>query len=575
MIRGAVVTAQRPYAELVREAKKARLLLDAARQLGETLDPERVYARFRELLGDVVEHDGVIVSSYEDADGLIRCDYAWSDGRRLDASGFPPLPLNREGGGMQSRVIVTGEPLLVNDVPEVVQNEPGIYYDVDREGTMRKVPDAGAPKTRAALMVPVKHEGAVVGVVQVMSDRVEYSAEQLELVEGLVGQMAAAVRNARLQKERSRLEAAEAAARAVASEREQAASVLEAVGDGIFLLDGGFVRLWNRAAEVVTGLRTEQVRDRPVGAALENWPELVDRIPVAEVRSSPRSVTLPVAVAGRELWLSFVAVRGSAGVVYAFRDLTSERRLEEEKTDLVATISHELRTPMAAVYGAAETLLGRNDLPPERRRELLAMIAAQATRLTAIVESVLLTSRLDRGDVAVEREPVDVAELARATVEAMAPQLPPSVSLDLQVGPDVVSAAGDADRIQQVLVNLIDNAVKYGEGSPVSVRVDPANGVVRLSVQDSGPGLSSAEQTRIFDKFYRAGPQLTRTGGTGLGLYISRELVHRMGGRLDVARRPAQARRSSPSFRSPKTTGRPGAACRAGARASGSARAFV
>ena len=535
MIRSAAVTTRRrPYAELVREAKKARLLLDAARQLGETLDPERVYARFRELLGDVVEHDGVIVSSYEDADGLIRCDYAWSDGRRLDASGFPPLPLNREGGGMQSRVIVTGEPLLVNDVPEVVQHEPGIYYDVDREGTMRKVPDAGAPKTRAALMVPVKHEGAVVGVVQVMSDRVEYSAEQLELVEGLVGQMAAAVRNARLQKERSRLEAAEAAARAVASEREQAASVLEAVGDGIFLLDGGFVRLWNRAAEVVTGLRTEQVRDRPVGAALENWPELVDRIPVAEVRSSPRSVTLPVAVAGRELWLSFVAVRGSAGVVYAFRDLTSERRLEEEKTDLVATISHELRTPMAAVYGAAETLLGRNDLPPERRRELLAMIAAQATRLTAIVESVLLTSRLDRGDVAVEREPVDVVELARATVEAMAPQLPPSVSLDLQVGPDVVSAAGDADRIQQVLVNLIDNAVKYGEGSPVSVRVDPANGVVRLSVQDSGPGLSSAEQTRIFDKFYRAGPQLTRTGGTGLGLYISRELVHRMGGRLDV-----------------------------------------
>ena len=189
---------------------------------------------------------------------------------------------------------------------------------------------------------------------------------------------------------------------------------------------------------------------------------------------------------------------------------------------------------MAAVYGAAETLLGRNDLPPERRRELLAMIAAQATRLSAIVESVLLTSRLDRGDVEVDREPVDVAELARATVEAMRPQLPPSVSLELEVGRDVVRAAGDSDRIQQVLVNLLDNAVKYGGGSPVTVRVDPANGVVRLSVQDSGPGLSSAEQTRIFDKFYRAGPQLTRTGGTGLGLYISRELVRRMGGRLDV-----------------------------------------
>jgi two-component system sensor kinase FixL len=535
MIRRAVVTTRRPHAELAREAEKARLLLDTARQLGETLEPERVYTRFRELLADVVAHDGVIVSSYEDADGLIRCDYAWSDGEQLDASRLPPLPLNREGGGMQSRVIVTGEPLLFNDVPEVVQHGPGIYYDVDREGTMRKVPDAGAPKTRAAMMVPVKHEGAVVGVVQLMSDHAEYTPEQLELVEGLVGQMAAAVRIARLRKERSRLEAAEAAARAVAAEREQAASVLEAVGDGIFLLDDdGCVRLWNRAAETVTGLRAEEVRDRPLADALASWPELVDRIPVAEGGASPRSVTLPVAVAGGELWLSFVAVRGLKGVVYAFRDLTSEQRLEEEKTDLVATISHELRTPMAAVYGAAETLLRRDDLEPEQRRELLAMIAAQATRLTSIVESVLLTSRLDRDAVAVERAPVDVAELARATVETLRPQLPPTLSLELEIAPEEVRAAGDADRIQQVLVNLLDNAVKYGEGSPVTVRVQPVNGVVRLSVEDSGPGLSAVEQTRIFDKFYRAGPQLTRAGGTGLGLYISRELVRRMGGRLDV-----------------------------------------
>jgi PAS domain S-box-containing protein len=529
-----VTAPSRPYEELVREAEKARLLLDAARYLGESLEPERVYDRFHELLADVVEHDGVVVSSCDD-DGMIRCDYAWSDGVRLDESKLPPLPLNREGHGMQSRVIVSGEPLAFNDVGEVVQHEPGTYYDVDREGTMRKVPDAGPPKTRAALMVPVKLEGSVLGVVQIMSDRARYSTEELELVEGLVSQMAAAVRNARLQKERRRLEAAEAAARAVAAEREQAAYVLEAVGDGIFLLDdGGLVRLWNRAAELVTGLVADRVVGRSADAALESWEGLVGRIPVAESGASPRSVTLPVAVGGRDLWLSFVAVRGAAGVVYAFRDLTSERRLEEEKTDLVATISHELRTPLAAVYGAAQTLLGRDDLPPERRRQLLQMIAAQAARLSTITESVLLTSRLDRGVVEVERESVDVAELARATVEAMREQLPESVSLELESGPDAVNAAGDADRIQQVLVNLLDNAVKYGGGSPVTVRVDPADGVVRLSVQDEGPGLSPAEQARVFEKFYRAGPQLTRTGGTGLGLYISRELARRMGGRLDV-----------------------------------------
>src|SRR6266536_1561608 len=110
--------------------------------LGETLEPDRVYDRFHDLLVDVVQHDGVLVSSYDESDGLIRCDYAWSDGNRLDTTVFPALPLNREGGGMQSRVIVTGEPLLFNDVADLVQR-PGTYYDVDRQGKIRKLPESG------------------------------------------------------------------------------------------------------------------------------------------------------------------------------------------------------------------------------------------------------------------------------------------------------------------------------------------------------------------------------------------------------------------------------------------------
>src|ERR671935_2206535 len=155
---------------------------------------------------------------------------------------------------MQSRVIVSGKASLFNDVAERVQEREGVYYNVDREGKVERIPESGPARTRAAMMVPVKEEGSVVGVVQLMTDRGEYDRDQLELVEGLVAQMAAAVRNARLQKERRRLEAAEAAARAVAAEREQAAYVLEAVGDGIFLLDDGLVRLWNRAAELVAGV---------------------------------------------------------------------------------------------------------------------------------------------------------------------------------------------------------------------------------------------------------------------------------------------------------------------------------
>ena len=513
------------------------LLLEAARQFGESIEPERVYERFHNLLADVIQHDGVIISSYDERDDLIRCQYAWTDGVTLDPETLPPVPLNREGGGMQSRVIVSGEPLLFNDVPERVKSVDGVFYNVGAEGTPTRIPDSGPSGTTAAMMAPVKHEGHVVGVVQLMTDSGVYTANQLELFDGLVAQMGAAVRTARLQERRRRAEAAEAAALAVAAEREEAARVLEAVGDGVFLLDeSGVVRLWNRAAWLLTGLSVESVLGARLEERVPDWSTIEPRIPVAASGAVARTVTLPVGVGGRDLWLSFVAVRSRDGVVYAFRDMTAERQLEEEKSDFVATISHELRTPMTAVYGAAKTLL-RTDitLDDEKREVLLNMIATQAARLTQITEEVLLTTQLDRGDVHLERTQLDVAQVVRSAVDAIRPQIPESVPIELDVPADVSPAYGDADRLVQVLVNLLDNAAKYG-AAPVCVRAEVSNGVVRILVSDAGPGVVPADRQRIFEKFYRSDPRITRApSGTGLGLYISRELTRRMGGRLDLA----------------------------------------
>jgi signal transduction histidine kinase len=521
--------------ELRRKAEVAELLLHAARRLGEGIEPEWIYERFHELIGDVLRHDGLIVSSYDERDDLIRCEYAWTDGAVLDPETLPPLPLNRDGGGMQSRVIVTGEPALF-DVQQRVTSVDGVFYNVGAEGKLEKIPDTGPSKTTAAMMVPVKDEGRVVGVVQLMTDHGLYTEEQLELFDGLVAQMGAAVRTARLQQERRRLEAAEAAARAVAAEREQAVHVLDAVGDGIFFLDrSGVVRVWNSAAALVTGLRPDEVVGQRLVDVVPAWEGLAGQIPVVDEGAMARSVTLPFEFGGRDVWLSFVAVGISPGLVYAFRDVTVEWRLQEEKSDFVATISHELRTPMTAVYGAAQTLLRRDiELSDVKRRVLLEMIGTQAARLSEITEEVLLTTRLDRGELLVEREAVDIAEVVRATVETMGSHLPPELSLELVIDDDVGTASGDSDRIQQVLVNLIDNAAKYG-ASPVRVSAAGANGVVRIEVADAGPGIPAADRERVFEKFYRCGPQTTRAvGGTGLGLYISRELTERMGGRLRV-----------------------------------------
>jgi len=524
-----------------RGAEKAELLLSAARYLNETLELERVYDRFHQLLTDAVPHNGVIVSSFDAETQLISCDYAWVDGGKLDPAILPPLSLNREGG-MQSRVIMTGEPLLQNDVPEQVKDPAGVYYDVDREGHMRKLPDEGPPGVQSALMVPVKHEGEVVGVVQLMHETARYDDEQLELAEGLVSLMAAAVRNARLHEEAQSEAAARARAEAMAAAREQAARVLEAVGDGVILVDpNGALRFWNRAAELVTGRSRDDVVGRQAGEVLTDWQKVAAEIPISDEPELASPVTLPVEVDGSELWLSFMAVRSPNGIVYTFRDLTGDRGLEAAKSDFIATLSHELRTPMTAVLGAAKTLL-RDDiaLSPERRHQLLEMIGAQGTRLTQITEEVLLANRLDRGDLRIDSERVDLSQLVSHAVETMRHDAPESISLSVANG--AAEAIGDRDRIEQVLVNLIDNAVKYSpDGGEVVVSTVPAAASVRVEVADQGIGIAPAEQEAVFEKFYRGDPQHRAVpGGTGLGLYICRELVQRMGGTIGVRSRAGE-----------------------------------
>ena len=526
-----------------RKVEKAELLLAAARYLNETLEPDRVYDRFHELLEDAVPHAGAVVSAFDADSGLISCEYAWVDGEKLDPAIFPSLPLNRQGGGMQSRVIMSGEPLLVNDVPEQVKQPDGVYYDVDREGRMRKLPDdEGPPGVVAAMMLPIKHEGAVVGVVQLHNADSEYDEEQFELAEGLVGLMGAAARNARLHEAGRAEAAARARAEATAAEREHAARVLDAVGDGVFLLDDeGLVRFWNRAAELVTQKAGDKVWGRPAAETFADWERIAEQIPVSLGAEAARPVTLPVEVEGHELWLSFVAVRSPAGVVYAFRDLTVERRLDEAKSEFVATVSHELRTPMTAVIGAARTLM-RDDieLSDERRRQLLEMIGAQGTRLTKIAEDVLIASRLDRDELRLEHDRVDLGELVREAVETMSEHLPESISLVASTDTNGAAALGDRSRIEQVLVNLIDNAVKYSPGGgEVSVSTSLSHGAVRVEVRDSGIGIAPAEQDAVFQKFYRGElhGQPVRAG-TGLGLYICRELVGRMGGTIGVSSEP-------------------------------------
>jgi two-component system phosphate regulon sensor histidine kinase PhoR len=249
---------------------------------------------------------------------------------------------------------------------------------------------------------------------------------------------------------------------------------------------------------------------------------------------------VPLELDGRELWLSISGVTFSDGVVYAFRSLTEERALDELKGEFIATVSHELRTPLAAIYGSAQTLLREDvELDESDKKRLLDVIAHESERLSRIADDILFANKLDSGQLALGENGIDLRALARDVVEEMRGCFAAreDISFELTVPDALDSVAGDPDRLRQVLINLIDNAVKYSpDGGRVEVAVEGRDGGVRVAVRDEGIGIAPLEQRRIFGKFYRVDPGLARgVGGTGLGLYICRELVRRMDGRLSVS----------------------------------------
>jgi signal transduction histidine kinase len=247
---------------------------------------------------------------------------------------------------------------------------------------------------------------------------------------------------------------------------------------------------------------------------------------------------MPLEVARGERWLSISGVGFDEGTVYAFRDLTEERALERIRQDLVSTVSHELRTPLAAIYGSALTL-ARDDLElePALSTKLLEVIVEESSRLADIVNDLLLASQLGAGKLEVQIGACDPRALTTSVVDAARTHLPSGVTIELErPAPDLPSVAADEGQLRQVLGNVIDNAVKYSpEGGGVRIRLEPADAYVRFVVADEGLGIPSDQRGRIFEKFYRLDPDMTRgIGGTGLGLYISRELVRRINGRIWV-----------------------------------------
>jgi signal transduction histidine kinase len=216
------------------------------------------------------------------------------------------------------------------------------------------------------------------------------------------------------------------------------------------------------------------------------------------------------------------------------------RRLSALRADFVSLVSHELRSPMAAVIGAARTLQGRwRSLSSSQREAFLALIADETNRLAALIGDVLDTSRIEAGTFSYSFSDVDLTRLVEDAVATAAigqDEVRVRTSVSAQQVPPV---RGDRERLRQVLTNLIDNAIKYSpSGDEVEVHVEPQNGAVRITVADHGPGIPYDQQRLIFEKFGRADVPGAAKPGSGLGLFIARSIAEAHGGTIEVRSRP-------------------------------------
>ncbi len=222
-------------------------------------------------------------------------------------------------------------------------------------------------------------------------------------------------------------------------------------------------------------------------------------------------------------------------VLLLLRDTTEERRSAATKRDFVANASHELRTPVAAIRGAAETLLSGALEQPEAARGFVEIVHRQAERLARLTQDLLDLSRLESRQWRFEVAPVDLEALARMALELHGPAAQKKgLALRASVPPGLL-ALGDGRALEQVVVNLVDNAVKYTAAGSVTVGAERHGEDVRLTVADTGPGIEPHHLARLFERFYRVDPGRAReAGGTGLGLAIAKHLVQGMGGEITV-----------------------------------------
>ena len=332
----------------------------------------------------------------------------------------------------------------------------------------------------------------------------------------------------------------------ISSEKNRLDAILEGMGEGVMVTDqSAVVTLVNAAFCTMFGSGA-QVQGRPL-LEISRHPALYEAChQVLSMREERhQEISLPGGKAALVHWVPLLEADGLHGAVAVFHDISALKRVEKIRRDFVANVSHELRTPVTVIKGYAETLLsGALEKDPERGTRFLQIIRNHADRLSSLIRDLLALSELESGEVGMQLGKLPLDDAIRQALLLVGQRGEEKGVVLTYAGGETAAATVRADRgrLEQVLINLLDNAVKYSEpGGTVTVAAAQEGDMVRVSVRDSGIGIPQKDLPRLFERFYRVDEARSRdNGGTGLGLSIVKHIVQAHGGTVHVESTPGR-----------------------------------
>jgi len=320
--------------------------------------------------------------------------------------------------------------------------------------------------------------------------------------------------------------------RQVEEERNKLDTLFQHMADGMVAFDDqGQLLQFNPAAEGMLGRKLDESL-----CYTDVFPEV--QVRQEDMAMDGRSIEIDFAAGPRFLKIYFAPIRlggDNKGLMAVLHDFTEQRKLDDSRREFVANVSHELRTPLTNVRGYAETLMSVDDIDRGTQMRFLGVISSEADRMTRIVKDLLTLTRLDYNRMEMHMEPMDLRELGQKAAQAMEGQATgQGLTLNCHLPDSLPMVVGDAERIQQVIINIITNAIKYNKPQGAIYITGGTEGEkVFLRVEDTGIGVPKEDLKRLFERFYRVDKARSReSGGTGLGLAIAKQIVESHGGSI-------------------------------------------